>query len=259
MEIPLTMLIYPTPATWTDLQNTIARILREVGFATSSPKKLKLARGSVEVDVFSVDTTTEPNIIYTCEAKYWNKRVSKTVVHAFRSVVSDYGANVGLIISKKGFQRGAEGAAEHSNIRLMTFEEFEKLFLDRWLIRQSATTYAVADRFIALTDYLSSPKEWDTWPQTIQQAFIRLNRLYAVTSSEVLSLQYQPRYAKHLTFPLDRPIIKSLTWDYSRATAFAGPNAKVRRLANYGEYFKYLKSNINEGLRAFKQLGLKIK
>ena len=103
----INMLMYPTPASWTDLQNTIARILREIGFSTSSPKRLRLARGSVEVDVFGVDTTTEPNIVNICEAKHWKKNVPKTIVHAFRSVVSDYGANVGFIISKKGFQRSS--------------------------------------------------------------------------------------------------------------------------------------------------------
>jgi restriction system protein len=201
------MLIYPTPATWTDLQTAIARILHEVGFTTSSPKDLKLARGSVEVDVFSVDTTIQPNIVYLCEAKHWNKRVPKSVVHSFRSVVSDYGANVGLIISKKGFQRGAQEATNHSNIRLLTFEEFETLFLDRWLIRAAAETYASADRFITLTDYTSSPpKEWETCPEGARKTFVRLNRIYDVISNEVLSRQFSSRHLK-LTFPLEGPII----------------------------------------------------
>jgi hypothetical protein len=254
------MLIYPAPVTWTDLQNTIARILHELGFTTKSPKTLKLVRGSVEVDVFSVDTTTEPNIVYICEAKHWNKRVPKTVVHAFRSVVSDYGANVGLIISNKGFQSGAQEATDHSNIRLLTFEGFETLFLDRWLIRAAAETYAVADRFISLTDYISAPpKQWDTWPQPTRNAFIRLNRIYDVISSEVLHINFNPDHLKTLKFPLDRPVITSLSWDSNHATAFKGSDVKMQRLENYSEYFGYLRSNIKEGLQAFERLGVKVK
>jgi hypothetical protein len=252
------MLIYPTPNTWTDLQSTVAGILREMGFKTSSPKKLKLARGTVEVDVFSVDMTTEPNIVYICEAKYWNKNVPKTVVHAFRSVVSDSGANVRLIISKKGFQRGAQEAAEYSNIRLMTFEEFEKMFVDRWLIT-AAAAYASADRFITLTDYIGAPpKEWDTWPRARRDDFSRLNRLYDVISGEVMTMHFNHDRLRQLTFPLDRPVIGSLKWNSSHATAFVGPDVKMRRLTNYGEYFEYLRSNINEGLKAFGGLGVNI-
>jgi restriction system protein len=253
------MLIYPTPAKWNDLQSTVARILREMGFTTVSPKKLKLARGSVEVDVFSVDTTTEFNIVYICEAKYWNKNVPKTVVHAFRSVVSDYGANVGLIISKKGFQRGAKEAAEYSNIRLQTFEEFEKMFVDRWLITAAAETYASADRFITLTDYISAPpKEWDTWPRAKRDNFVRLNRLYDVISGEVMAMHFNHDRLRQLAFPLDRPVITSLAWDSDHAAVFAKPDAKMRRLTNYGEYFEYLRSNINEGLHVFSGLCVKV-
>lgn len=253
------MLIYPNPATWIDLQKTVARVLSEAGFTTTSPKKLKLARGSVEVDVFSVDKATTPNIVYLCEAKHWSKNVPKTVVHAFRSVVSDYGANIGLIISKKGFQRGARAAAQHSNIRLITFEGFEELFLDRWLIRMAAATYAAAQRLISLTDYISMPpKQWDTWPQATRDKFIRLNRIYDVTSNEIMSAHFMPDHLRQLTFPLQMPIIKSLRWDRNHAAAFPGPDVKMQRLANYGEYFEYLRSHIKDGLREFKRLGVKV-
>ena len=132
--------------------------------------------------------------------------------------------------------------------------------LDRWLIRAAAETYAVADRFTTLTDYISAPpKEWDTWPQPTRNAFIRLNHIYDVISGEVLHIYFNPDHLKTLKFPLDRPVITSLSWDSNHATAFKGSDVKMQRLENYSEYFGYLRSNIKEGLQAFERLGVKVK
>ena len=46
--------------------------------------------------------------------------------------MSDFGANWGLIISSHGFQSGTLTAAANSNIRLLTWNEFQELFLERW-------------------------------------------------------------------------------------------------------------------------------
>lgn len=57
----------------------------------------------------------------------------KSVVHSFRTVITDYGANFGYIISKSGYQVGAFQAAENSNIKLLTWEELMSLFEQKWL------------------------------------------------------------------------------------------------------------------------------
>jgi len=46
--------------------------------------------------------------------------------------VNDFGANWGLIISSHGFQSGTFAAAANTNIRLLTWKEFQELFLERW-------------------------------------------------------------------------------------------------------------------------------
>src|SRR5690554_488282 len=94
------------PETWEDLQNKVALILMECGFEAETPKIIETVRGKVEIDVFAIDNSVKPNTTYLCECKYWKNPIPQTVIHAFRTVISDYGANWGLIISSNGFQSG---------------------------------------------------------------------------------------------------------------------------------------------------------
>ena len=87
----------------------------------------------MEVDVYAEDLSSQPKTVYLCECKHWQSAVPQTVVHAFRTVVTDYGANWGFIISSAGFQSGAFEAAAKSNVRLLTWDEFQELFVDRWI------------------------------------------------------------------------------------------------------------------------------
>jgi len=63
------------------------------------------------------------------ECKYWKRPIPQTVVHAFRTVVADSGANVGLIVSLNGFQAGADSAALLSNVHLIDWYIFSRSLL----------------------------------------------------------------------------------------------------------------------------------
>lgn len=54
-------------------------------------------------------------------------------MHSFRTVITDFGANFGYIISKSGFQEGAYQAAKNSNVQLLTWKQFLERFEMRWL------------------------------------------------------------------------------------------------------------------------------
>jgi hypothetical protein len=95
--------------------------------ATEVNRTIKTVRGTVNVDVYAEDVTQTPSAVCLCECKHWSTAVSKDVVHAFRTVVSDFGASWGFLISSGGFQSGAIEAATYSNVRLQTWEEFEAL------------------------------------------------------------------------------------------------------------------------------------
>jgi Restriction endonuclease len=132
MVMPGRRIFDEAPRSWTELQNRVAQVFTEVGCEVAIEKRVELSRGCATLDVVVEDRRVAPPSLYICECKYWNKRVPKSVVHAFRAVVSDLGANRGLLISAKGFQAGANEAARFTNVDLLTWQQFEDLMFDRW-------------------------------------------------------------------------------------------------------------------------------
>lgn len=96
-------------------------------------KIVTTVRELVEIDVYAEEVSDGRKNIILCECKHWKSAVPKTIVHAFRSVVGDFGANKGYIISSAGFQSGAHDAAQNTNIELVTWPEFQNLFEPAWL------------------------------------------------------------------------------------------------------------------------------
>jgi restriction system protein len=126
-------MINPHPSDWEDLQKQVNEIFQRSGLSSETNKEITTARGRVNIDVYAEDLNSQPTTTYLCECKYWKRNVPKTVVHAFRTVVQDYGANWGFIISSTGYQSGACEAAANSPVRLLTWDDFQKLFVDRWI------------------------------------------------------------------------------------------------------------------------------
>ena len=120
------------PNNWRSLQQKVYRIFKDIGFGAETQKTIQTARGKVEVDVFA-ERSKPIRMVILAECKHWNRSIPKSVVHAFSKVVQDYGANLGYIISKVGFNAGAYDAAKFTNIRLLTWEEFKNTFELEWL------------------------------------------------------------------------------------------------------------------------------
>jgi len=120
---------------WRDLQCRVAAILQECGLAAETGKSLATARGTTEIDVYATDPTTAPQAVYLCECKRWATRVPQGEIQTFRTVVADAGAHLGLFISAQGFQSGAHDVVQHTNIHLVDWVAFQKLFLERWCTR----------------------------------------------------------------------------------------------------------------------------
>lgn len=178
------------PATWQELETTVGRILSECGYDVELQKNVKLARGDVNVDVWAVEHSTPPHLI-AVECKLLKTAVSKDVVHAFRQVVGDSGANTGLLVSAAGFQSGAVEAAQYSNLHLLTWDEFQDMFAKRWYINFMAPQLLnVADPLIEYTEPVNGRiarrvSELDLDGQT---RFRRLRERYALLGIGLMPL-----------------------------------------------------------------------
>lgn len=165
------------PSSWRDLQDMVAKILRESGVVTAVEKSIPTARGNVSIDVWAHDPAATPAQTYLIECKRWRARVPQTIVHSFRTVVGDSGANWGAIISIAGFQKGAKKAAEYSNVRLLSWEEFESLFVERWFTNHFAQEIAnETDPLLEYTEPINSRifKKADLLTENLRLEFKRL-------------------------------------------------------------------------------------
>ena len=126
------MIFNSSPDTWQELEKLVCQAFCEMGYESYRNKPIKTVRGKVEIDVYAINKSTPIPTIILCECKYWNKPVEQGVIHSFRTICSDIGAHFGIIISKKGFQSGADKSRESTNIHLYDFAEFQSAFFDEW-------------------------------------------------------------------------------------------------------------------------------
>ena len=120
------------PESWEELEDLVTAILNECGMAARRQVNLKLPRGTVDVDVYAEETVDGIAHRIVCECKNWKTNIPKEVVHAFRTVMQETGANRGYIISRMGFQSGAIEVVKATNINLVTFTEFQERYFDKW-------------------------------------------------------------------------------------------------------------------------------
>lgn len=113
------------PATqWSEFQEVIATLFRELGFDAQTNVRLQGARTDHDVDVVARREVAGIDLLWIVECKLWKRRVSKLHVLGLRTIVEDTGANLGIVISDAGFQSGAQQAAVNSSVRLATYDEF---------------------------------------------------------------------------------------------------------------------------------------
>ncbi|MCV6977126.1 restriction endonuclease, partial [Mycobacterium bourgelatii] len=82
-----------------------------------------------------------------CECKFWKTNIPAEKVRAFRVAVEETGANRGYIVSQKGFQTGAIAAARATNVELVTYEQFQELYFEKWFARRIWTLESTIANF----------------------------------------------------------------------------------------------------------------
>lgn len=141
------------PSDWKDLQNKVARLLSEAGYNCEIEKSIQTVREIINIDVYAVNEKNYPKSKILCECKHLNSPMPKTVIHAFRTAVADFGANYGIIISKAGFQSGAYKAVKNTNILLLNWSEFQDYFKINWLKNM---TFKISKETKDLYNYISA-------------------------------------------------------------------------------------------------------
>lgn len=171
------MITQNEPATWQDLQTSTAQILNECGIQAQTEVTLETVRGQVEIDVLATENVQGREHKVLVECKNWKAKVPQNVVHGFRTVVTDIGANVGYIVSKAGFQSGAYEAAANTNIKLMTWWEFQEAFEDQWY--WSHLSNQAHERLDGLCSYLEPIPAMSAWDRYLDEPDIeRLKEMY---------------------------------------------------------------------------------
>lgn len=121
---------------WRHYERATATALRHFGWKVKVGATVQGARSAHRVDVYGQSKFGGFECRCLVECKYWRRKVPKSVVLAFDAIVSDVGANFGLIVCEKGFQRGALQAAEHTVIRLVSSLQD----LEQWAVDLSKKT-----------------------------------------------------------------------------------------------------------------------
>ena len=146
------MIFDSPPKNWKHLQKMVQQMFLEMNCHAEEEKRIDTVRGTFDADVYIVDSCKAPEMIYIIECKYWGTRVPMSVVREFRTVVSDIGAHLGIIVSMEGFQEGAYRVAENTNIKLFSWDDFNDYFLSRWLECMSINVESLTRKLIPFLD-----------------------------------------------------------------------------------------------------------
>lgn len=110
-------------ASWRDYQEEAARFFRTLGLEASTDVTIQGVRTKHAIDVIVKSRHVGFEITWLVECKHWKTPVSKSHVLALREIVSDTGADRGILLSETGFQSGAIEAANLTNVQVTSLAE----------------------------------------------------------------------------------------------------------------------------------------
>lgn len=106
-------------------QEQICDYFNSLGAEAETNVTLKGVRTKHDIDIVVRTKFLGQRLTWIVEAKYWNRKVTKSHVLTLRSIADDLGVDRAFIVSKAGFQSGAIDAAENTNVRLKTMSELK--------------------------------------------------------------------------------------------------------------------------------------
>lgn len=138
---------------WKKYQEDTAEYFRSIGLSASTDATIRGVRTSHDVDVLVTSHYVGFDITWIVECKHWKNPVNKLHVLGLREIVSDVGADRGILLSESGFQSGAIEAANLTNIQVTSLAN----------MRESASNSIYAMRLRDLYDRVGICKDryWD--------------------------------------------------------------------------------------------------
>lgn len=115
---------------WKKYQEDAAAYFRSLGLDALTDETIEGVRTTHDIDVLVKSHHVGFDITWIVECKLWKTPVTKLHVLALREIVTDVGADRGIILSESGFQSGAEEAANLTNVQLTSLDEVRETARD---------------------------------------------------------------------------------------------------------------------------------
>lgn len=108
---------------WKEYQEETAKFFRSLGLEAETDVTIKGVRTEHDVDVLVMSKHAGFEVTWIVECKLWNTKVTKLHVLALREIVSDIGADRGILLAENGFQSGAIEASSLTNVHLTSLQK----------------------------------------------------------------------------------------------------------------------------------------
>lgn len=108
---------------WKEYQEEAASFFRSLGLTAETDVSLVGVRTKHDVDVLVRSQHAGFEVTWIVECKHWKSSISKLHVLGLRQIVTDLGADRGILLAESGFQSGAIEAANLTNIQLASLAE----------------------------------------------------------------------------------------------------------------------------------------
>ncbi len=103
---------------WHQYQENVASFFRSIGYTAVVDARVKGVRSGEDIDVLVTFEQHGLKTTWIIECKHVGRNVEKAEVQILKTLVAELGADRGIILSEKGFQKGAYDAVDMTNITL---------------------------------------------------------------------------------------------------------------------------------------------
>lgn len=111
---------------WKYYQNQAADFFRSLGLEAETDVTIQGVRTKHDIDVQVKSHHVGFDVMWIVECKHWNSKVSKLHVLALREIVSDTGADRGILLAENGFQSGAFEASMLTNVQVTSLVDLNR-------------------------------------------------------------------------------------------------------------------------------------